>query len=445
MLYAGTDAMERERANADSLTLYHRASRVMTAGVTRINLYETPHPRYASRGLGCRVWDVDGTARIDLLGNYFSLVHGHAFEPIVEFAVDQLRRGACFGMPTAAEVELAEAICGRVASVEEVRFMNSGSEAIITALKAARAFTDRPRIAKIEGAYHGLYDYAEVSLGPSPAEWGAELPNSVPYSKGVPKGVLDDVVVIPFNDTAGTLRALRPHADRLAAVLIDLLPSRAGMVPIEPDYLAAIADFCRSAGSLLIVDEVISLRLASGGLQSRFNVAPDLTVMGKVIGGGFPVGAVGGRRDVMAVFDPRGGKPRLPHGGTFTANPLAMGAGAIALAHLDAAAIDRLNALGDRLRRGLRDQMARTGIAGQVAGMGSLFRIHLLSHPVVDYRTAYQDRQAAQRIERLYKLLFAEGFILSPNCSGAVSTPMTADDVDALIRAFGRVLMEAIA
>jgi glutamate-1-semialdehyde 2,1-aminomutase len=432
-------------ANSQSRTLYDRALNVMTAGSTRINLFMEPHPYYARTGRGAYVTDADGEERIDFLNNYFALIHGHAHPAISEAVIRQLREGTCFGMPTEWEILLAEEICARVVSVEEVRFTNSGSEAVMTALKAARAFTGRPKIAKAEGAYHGSYDYAEVSLGSTPETWGEDLPRSVPYSRGVPDHVLDNVVVIPFNDLPRTLRALEPHKDRLAAVLLDLMPSGLGMIPIDPAYLRAVAAFCRENGILLIVDEVISLRLAPGGAQSLHDVRPDLTVMAKIIGGGFPVGAIGGSREAMAVFDPRNGRARLPHGGTFTANPITMVAGLTAMRLLTPEALSSLNALGERLRVELRRCLDEEGVAGQVMGAGSLFRVHLTKAPITDYRSAYPDKARSSRTSALYRSLLRNGIIMSSACSGALSTPMTETEVARCADAFRASLRAAVA
>ena len=427
-------------ANSRSQSLHQRALAVMPAGNTRITLYAEPYPQFAATGRGARVVDVDGEERIDFLNNFFSMIHGHAHPAIAAAAIAQIERGTCFGMPTEADVLLAERICERVPSVDEVRFMNSGSEAVLVAIKAARAFTGRPKIAKLEGAYHGMYDHVEVSQTSTPDNWGTDLPASVPYAKGTPQSILDDVVVIPFNDIDGTIRALNNHAGQLAAVLIDALPSRCGMVPIEPDYLAAISAFCRENGVLLLLDEVISLRLAVGGAQSLLGLRPDLTIMGKIIGGGFPVGAIGGRREVMAVFDPRGGKPRVPHGGTFTANPVTMAAGVVALDLLDASAIDRLNSLGEELRKRLTVVLTDAGVPGSVTGQGSLFRIHLVPGQVRDYRTSFADKITADRVAALHYALMARGIVVSGSLSGALSTPM----IEADLAAFERALAEAI-
>ena len=270
----------------------------------------------------------------------------------------QAERAISLTLPTELEIELAEIICARTPSFERIRFANSGTEAVMVAMKAARARTGRAKIAKCEGAFHGGYDFAEVSLDPTPRNWGNDLPRSVPYTKGVPQGVLDTVVAMPFNDVEGSLRALKEHGADIAGILVDPVPSRVGGVPASLEYLRALAAFAKANGSLLIFDEVVTYRLAYGGWQNRVGIEPDLTTLGKLIGGGLPIGAVAGKADAMAVFDQTHGKPAYPHSGTFNANPLTMAAGIAAMKLLTPEAIDRLNALGEKARSALRSVIA---------------------------------------------------------------------------------------
>jgi glutamate-1-semialdehyde 2,1-aminomutase len=334
-------------------------------------------------------------------------------------------------MPTAEEIDLAALIAERVAAIDQVRFTNSGSEAVMMAVKAARGFTGRPKIAKFEGAYHGSYDWAEVSLGPGPEEWGpAEAPASIPYSKGAPKSVLDEVVVLPFNRTDLAVARIEKEAANLAAVLIDPMPNRAGLIPARADFLRAMREVTARHSICLIFDEVISFRLGYHGAQGLFDIRPDLTSLGKIIGGGFPVGAVGGRAEVMAVFDPRGGKPRVPHGGTFNANPVTMAAGLAAMRLMDEKAFDRLDDMGQKLRSGIAACFERAGVPGAVTGMGSLFRLHPAAQHFVDYRSAVASKDESARFDRLYRRLIDHGILLAPTGLGCLSTPVGESEVD---------------
>lgn len=363
--------------NSKSKALYDRALTSLPGGNTRTTVFMKPYPIYAARGEGCRVFDVDGNELIDCINNFTSLIHGHGHPALIEAARRQLALGSAFGMPTESEIDLAELLAARLPSVDQVRFANSGTEAVMMALKAARAFTGRPKIAKCEGAYHGSYDYAEVSLDPKPADWGGNAPVSVAYAKGTPDNVLADVVTIPFNDIEGAVSLIRQHGHDLACVLVDPMPNRAGLVPADKAYLEALRQATREAGALLIFDEVISFRLGYHGAQGLWGIDPDLTTLGKIIGGGFPVGAIAGKREIMAVFDPRHGKPSLPHGGTFSANPVTMRAGLAAMELLDRNAFARLDAIGEEVRKGINDAFRRHGVPGSAVGLGSLLKCTL--------------------------------------------------------------------
>lgn len=426
--------------DADSVSnrLYGRAQKVLPGGITRTLPWQEPFPVYARKGEGAHVIDVDGARRLDLLNNFASLVHGHAFAPVVAAVREQVGDGTAFTMPTEQEVALAETLCGRAESLEQVRFCNSGSEAVMSAVKAARAFTGRPKIVKAEGVYHGSYDYAEVSLDPSPANWGND-PQSVGYSRGVPKGVTEDVVVIPYNDVAAAERIIRAHASDIAAILIDAAPSYFGFVPATPAFIAMIQRVAREIGALFILDEVITFRAHRGGAQTLLGIQPDLTVLAKIIGGGFPVGAVAGRREVMAVYDHRRGKPALPWSGTFTANPVTMTAGKVTLDHLDQAAIERINEANARLVHDLTAAFRRTRFPGQVTGFASMFMIFGHDRPVTDYRSGYASAEENRRVVALQTALTEEGFHIARTGKGFLSTPMTDADIDGFVQAVERV------
>lgn len=429
-------------ADSRSRALYERARRVMPGGNTRTTVFMDPYPLYAVRGEGCRVWDADGVARIDCINNFTALIHGYAHPAIVAAIVAQAPLGTSFGLPTESEIELAELLVERVPGIDQVRFMNSGTEAVMMALKAARAATGRPAVAKVEGAYHGAYDYAEVSLDSAPGGWGEPVPAARAYARGTPAGVLDDVVVLPFNDLPLAERLLREHAGRLAAVLVDPMPNRAGLVPAEQNYLDGLRRLTRELGILLVFDEVITLRLGPGGAQALWGVTPDLTVLGKIIGGGFPVGAVGGRADVMAVFDPSRGKPAVPHGGTFSANPMTLRAGLAALRLLTPEAFDRLDRLGDALRRAISADFSRLGLPGQAVGRGSLLKVHFTDRPLRDYRSAFPSAEEAKHAATFHRGLLNRGVLAAGYGLMALSTPMSDADLEEIMTACRGALEE---
>ena len=428
-----------------SARLFERACATMPGGNSRIAVYQAPYPIFVARAKGSRVTDVDGTERIDFINNQSALVHGHCFEPVVEAVERQLRLGASFSGPTVAEIELGEHLKNRVASVERIRFTNSGSEAVMFAVKAARAFTGRHKIAKCEGAYHGSYDFVEISRGSGPDTWGpADAPARVPYTVGTPPLVAEHAVVVPYNDVERTRTLLMEEAGELAAIIVEPISNRTGMIPGEAEYFDFLRCFASQNGILLIYDEIISFRAGLGGAQERFPV-PDLTTFGKVIGGGFPVGALGGREDVMAVFDQRAGSPLVPHTGTFNANPISMVAGLAALTAFDSSSVESLNRRGDGVRRAINGLFAELGYEGQASGAGSLFRIHFKGERLTDHRSAYPTRAQAAALTMLHREYTNRGFVLSANCSGNVSTVSTDSEVDQFLAATRAALSSVFA
>ncbi len=413
--------------------LYERALRVLPGGVSRNAVLRKPCPAYAQRGEGCSVIDIDGVRRLDFANNMGSLIHGHAHPAIVQAVSTQVALGTAFTMATEVEVDLAEHMISRSPSFQKIRFVNSGTEAVLCAIKAARAFTGRPKIAKVEGAYHGVYDYAEVSQTASPANWGPrERPISVPVCHGTPEGVLRDVIVLPFNDTDRSLALLEEHARQTACVLIDPMPHRVGLSPASEAYIAALHAWTRRNGALLVFDEVITYRSEHAGAQAWYAQAPDLTAMGKIIGGGFPVGALAGRADVMDVLNPLAEKVLFPHSGTYSANPITMTAGLTAMRLFDRAEVARCNALGDRARRQVREAIAAADVPACVTGAGSMFRIHFKPDPPRDYRAAHPTREESATARAFLDDLFDHGIMLIDTCSGAISTPMRESDIDRL-------------
>ena len=426
-----------------SAALYQRAREVLAGGSTRLTTFFAPYPVYAVSGRGSRVTDADGVERVDCLNNYMTLIHGHAHPEIVEATIEQIRRGSCFAMPTEREIELAEIIAERVDSVETVRFCNSGSEAVLLAIKAARAHTGRPMIAKCEGAYHGCYDPVEVSLSSSPENWGdPREPARVPYTVGLPAKVMEDVVVLPYNDAEASLRLIERHADRLAAIVVDPVPTRVGCVPMRREYAEMAREAATRHGIVLVFDEVASFRVRYRGAQSMVGVTPDLTTFGKIIGGGLPVGAVGGRRDVMSVFDGSKGRPRASHAGTFNANPATMAAGAASMRLLTEDSLDILNARGDRARERIDAAFEAAGVAGQATGAGSLVMIHFNRRKLVNHRDVYRDAGESRRISDLHKALLNRGFIVGTGGLAALSTVNTDREIDDLAGAIEDSLRE---
>jgi glutamate-1-semialdehyde 2,1-aminomutase len=419
--------------------LHEEAVAVMPGGNSRTTTFFDPYAFYFQRGQGAHIWDVDGTERVDFNGNYTSLILGHASPDVVKAVQAVAENGLSFPGPTELEVRLAEAITRRVPSVASLRFTNSGTEATMNAVRLARAFTGRPRLAKFEGAFHGTHDWVMVSVTPDPRAAGnRRRPKPVPWSAGLPPAVLKHTVVLPWNDADACEEILDKEGAQVAAVIVDPYLCNAGLVAPVEGFLERLRAVTERHGILLIFDEVISFRTAWGGAQERLGIRPDLTTFGKIIGGGLPVGAFGGRRDVMEFYDPRRGGPRISQGGTFNANPVTMAAGLATLNALTPEAYARLDALGERLRGGISRLLANTRRKGQVTGVSSLFWLHWTTERLADYRST-RPRDAEMPL-RVFLGLLNEGILLTQRGLGACSLAMADEDVDRFVNALARVL-----
>lgn len=429
-----------------SAAAFRREQRVVPGGSMRAASWFRPHPPYAARGQGCWLIDIDGHRVLDCANNFFSLIHGHAFQPILEALRAAMERGTAFGLPTEGEILLAEALAARNPRLEQTRFCNSGTEAVLAAIKGARAITGRGRIAKFEGCYHGAYDWVEPSLDSSPENWDDDQgnPASVPYNKGTPVSVLEQTVVLPYSDADRCAAILRREGPTLAAIIVDPQASKAGTVPISSDVVSVINEACRRDGIVLIVDEVISFRLSFAGASPLFGFEPDLVTTAKIIGGGLPIGAVSGPAERMSVFNHALGKPRVSMGGTFSANPMSMAAGLASLTHYSESEVLRLNGLGDLLRTRTRQKFAAANIEAFISGTGSLFRLHLQKSRVTDYRTAYPSPEVGVLLQHVHAGMLSESVLLTPNCSGALSTPMTEVEISDLADKFVKVVAEVM-
>jgi glutamate-1-semialdehyde 2,1-aminomutase len=425
-------------ADSRSADLFKRAQRVLPDGGSRTTIRIAPYPIYVSKAEGKTITDVDGNQLIDFNYNYTALIHGHAHPAIVEAVNEQLKKGTGYSFGSEGELALAELLCGRCDNFDKIRFTNSGTEAVMTAIKAARAYTGRRKIAKCENSYHGSYDFAEVSLSVNPTDLGEGDPESRAYSRGTPQGVLDDVVVIPLNDVSNAGRILDRHADELAAVVFDPFGASFSRVPPSGEFIATLRDFCDRHAALLIADEVMAFRAGMAGVQGDRGICTDLTTLGKIIGGGFPVGAVAGRAEYMAVFETDEGKARLPHGGTFNANPITMVAGHAAMQMLTAEAFAKLNTLGDAFRKGIQEVFDLTDTEARVEGQYSMFGITVLDSDLADTSTVghvYESRG-------LHLYMVQHGYWLSPGLMGVLCTLMDSTDIDPFCETLRKGILE---
>lgn len=420
--------------------IFLKACKYLPSGISRNTIYREPHPDYVESSSGCYITDIDGRKRIDFANNMASLIHGHAHPEIVEAVINQLKNGTAYTMASQIEVDFAELLCSRAESFQKIRFMNSGTEAVMAMIKLSRAFTGKSKIAKAEGAYHGTYDFAEVSQTSNPDNWGnIDLPEKVPVVKGTPKSVLDEVIIFPYNDIERTLSILNKHKSEIACVLIDPAPHRVGLIKGNVDFIEALYQWTRENNSLLVFDEVVTFRVGYGGAQQLYPFKPDLTALGKIIGGGFPVGALAGRSDILELMNPRFGKPDFPHSGTFSANPITMTAGYTAMKLFDKEAVSNLNKLTSKAVEQIYDSIKIADVPVSITGSGSMFRIHLKANPPNTYRESFQSKKEQQVIKNILDYLYnVENLLLVNTCTCMFSTAISQNEVDILSEAFLR-------
>ncbi len=413
----------------------------MEGGTTRTSVFFTPYPCYIAEGHGCRFTDLDGNIRIDILNNYTSLLHGHAYPPIVEAVARQMQKGSAFAAPSDGEVELAGLIQQRLPSLERLRSTSPGSEAVMFALRIARAFTGRRKIAKFEGGFRGSHELAQVSVGP-PLEkaGGRETPHSLPDSAGIPPNWAEDVAIMPFNDAAAVERILGRHAGTIAALIVEPIIGGGGVIGPFPGFLQALRNLTTRRGILLIFDEIISLRVSLGGAQALYRIRPDLTTLGKIISGGFPMAAFGGRADIMALLDPRQGAPAISQSGTFNGATVCCAAGVAGYGAITPIVQMHIDQLAEDLRTRANALFRRLKVGAQMVGVSSLFNIHLTEEPIVDYRSLVRgDRKT---LSLLALALTNRGIFIAPRGMGCTSSVMTAAEIDAFLHPLEGALVE---
>ncbi|MEE3258358.1 MAG: aspartate aminotransferase family protein [Candidatus Latescibacterota bacterium] len=409
-----------------------------TAGAAKGAYFYPPYPLTMARGEGCHLWDVDGRCYLDFANHHTAQVLGHG-HPAVQKAVDeQMRKGIALGAPTGIESEIAREMCRRVDALERIRFVNSGTEATLHAIRLARGYSQKGKIAKFEGGYHGNHDAVEVSVAPALDQAGpAAAPFSVPTAGGIAPAAASEALILPYADEEAVEKLVAAHADELACVLFD---PKCGIIETRPVFARAVRDITRRHGVLLIFDEIVSFRTDVGGLQKVYGIDPDLSCFGKVVGGGFPVGAFGGRADLMDLFDNSQGPTDFFQSGTFSAHPVAMAAGLATLNELTPETISHLNHLGARLKEGLNALFAERAIPAQAVCTGSVFSIHFAAGPLANYRDlATTDKEP---LYPLFLSLVEQGYFLGHPGLGmcALSTPMDDGHIDGLVAAVEEAL-----
>ncbi len=425
-------------------TWFERASKSLPGGVTGNVKFFPPYPVYAKRAKGSHLWDLDGNEYIDYMLCFGPLILGHGHPKVLEAVRRQLESDGTpiFGPPHELEATMAERLKRIFPFAESLRYTNSGLEATLHALRLARGYVGRPKIAKFEGHYHGSYDEVLVSLAPSLKDAGpATAPVGVPDSLSTTPRELEDTVVLPFNDAANVERILRAHRRDLAAVIVE--PVQRGFIPAEREFLKALRETTEDLGIVLIFDEIMSgFRMERlGAAATVFGIEPDVMTLGKIIGGGFPIGVFLGKREVLDVVNPatRPKEQRVFHGGTFNGHPTVLAAGMATLDVLEApGTYPHLNRVTDRLRDGLNDLFGRLDLDAQAVGPGSTFNVVFAKGPIHDYRDAA--RADAKRRALFDYGLLARGVHLHPAKPFYTCTAHTEADVDATLRAAEDVL-----
>jgi glutamate-1-semialdehyde 2,1-aminomutase len=401
--------------------LHDRAREYLPGGNTRSVLYHRPFPLRIARAWDAILEDVDGHQYVDMLGEYSAGLYGHSHEVVIEAMISALREGVSRGAHTRYEVDLAAAVCARFGSIERVRFTNSGTEANLMAVSAARAYTGRDRMLAFRGGYHG--GLLTFTSGPSPV--------NAPY----------DVLLAEYNDASGARALVREHGESLACVLVEPMLGSGGCIPGDPEFLGALRESTGEVGALLIFDEVMTSRTGSGGMQASLKIKPDVTTLGKYIGGGSSFGAFGGSADVMAQFDPsRPGS--LPHAGTFNNNVASMAAGHAGLTEVYTPEVAEWHtARGDELREELGRAFRAAAAPFRASGAGSLLAVHALP---ADSGPVRSPRDLARGDPRLLELLFLDlldlGYYIAPRGYMALSLALTSDQLADFVRAVEQVL-----
>ena len=390
-------------------------------------------PLFVNRAAGCKIWDVDGNELIDYVGTWGPAILGHAHPKIISAIKSAADHGTSFGIPNPFEVKMAKLICELVPSIQKIRMTSSGTEACMSAIRLARGFTKRDKIIKFDGCYHGHVDSLLVKAGSGALTFGH------PDSAGIPASFTQHTIVLPFNDLNAVKACFAANKNHIAGIIVEPVPGNAGLYLPKPGYLEFLREITKADGALLIFDEVMTgFRLAKGGAQERFKISPDLTCLGKIIGGGLPVGAFGGRAEIMDLLAPLG---PVYQAGTLSGNPLAMAAGIANLEELNRKNnYALLENLGAQLAAGMRDAAKAAKIPVQFNSCGSMFCAYFTNEPVHSLADAMKSDRA--RFAKFFRGMLDEGIYLAPSQfeAGFISTAHTAADIEKTVKSAAKVL-----
>ena len=413
-------------ARPNSRRLHTEACKYMPGGDTRTATFFLPFPNFIKYGEGAYMYDEDGFKLLDFQNNYTSLIHGHAHPETVEAVREQIAKGSAYTAPFEKQIELSKLLTQRFPSVDMIRYTNSGTEANMHALRIARAYTGKAKIIKTEGGYHGTTDVFEASVDPNIKKAGTlDQIKVIPESRGVSENALKDVLVVPFNDIERTRKMIEEHHQEVACIIIEPIMGSAGQITPDLEYLRFLREITTQYHIVLIFDEVVTGRLSLGGAQKFYGVIPDLTTIGKIIGGGTPVGAFGGKREIMQMYDPR--EKKMYHSGTFNGNAVTMTAGLATMKAYNQEAVDYVNDLGSLFKEGVLKIYEKLGLNMKISGAGSIYNILFTDKDVKNYRDVASAHEELNKV--LYMSLLTKGIFDAERGMFCMSTAMTKEDI----------------
>lgn len=413
-------------ARPNSRRLHTEACKYMPGGDTRTATFFLPFPNFIKYGDGAYMYDEDGFKLLDFQNNYTSLIHGHAHPETVEAVREQIAKGSAYTAPFEKQIELSAILTQRFPSVGMIRYTNSGTEANMHALRIARAYTGKAKIIKTEGGYHGTTDVFEASVDPNIKKAGTlDQIKVIPESRGVSENALKDVLVVPFNDIERTRKMIEEHHRETACIIIEPIMGSAGQITPDLEYLKFLREITEQYHIVLIFDEVVTGRLSLGGAQKFYGVTPDLTTMGKIIGGGTPVGAFGGKQEIMQMYDPR--EKKMYHSGTFNGNAVTMAAGLATMKAYNQEAVDYVNGLGTLFKEGVLKIYDKLGLNMKISGAGSIYNILFTDKEVKNYRDVASAHEELNKV--LYMSLLTKGVFDAERGMFCMSTAMTKEDI----------------
>jgi len=414
----------------NSQNLQKQAVKYLPGGSSRGTAFFEPYPTYFKKGSGKYVYDVDDNKYLDYMINATSLILGHSHPKVVKAIQDQTIQGTAFSGPTEPQIELAKILCNNIPSMDLIRFTNSGTESTMMAIRAARAYTKKTKLVKIEGGYHGSHEYVSISVYPKKSKMKNSNIESILEYEGQPQSLKNDVIVIPYNNIYEAEKVLLKNHKEIACLIIEPVLSQFGYLPAKIEYLKAIRDLTKKLNIVLIFDEIQSFRLSKSGAQGIMNISPDLTTLGKVIGGGTPIGAFGGSHEIMSLFDPTSDS-FLQHSGTFNANPISMVAGKTVLENLTQSDYSRMNELGGMLRKSLSDLFFELNIEAKVTGIGSLFGVHFTNSKITDYTSIINSNLEINKY--FFINLLNQGILIQSKFYGALNVLTDESDINTLL------------